>query len=190
MLAAGVEGGLATAEAIASGGSGAIKQINDLTSQIADQGKALGEDAAETFYGAGIKAADGIVDGLATRSNNLDKAADRLARRLVNKVKHRLGIKSPSRVFREIGKQTTRGLTLGLDDVHVSQAGDRMARDLVSGFGTPALDAFARVGGTSTNQTSVQIRLSAEQLSQLQRGRQVQADLDFARSNGVRGKTF
>lgn len=185
LLEAGVEGGLATAEALAAGGAVAISEVNTLTNQIAQQGASLGNSAASTFYDAGIKAARGLVRGLERDSKAIERAADRIAKNLSKAVRKRLGIKSPSTVFRDIGKQTAEGLRIGLQDARADRYGEVLARDLKTGFGRPALDAFASQTAGSGHQT-ITVRLTADQVSRLQQGREIQMSLDAYYAAGGR----
>lgn len=185
LLDAGVDGGLATAEAIAAGGASAIGQINTLTSQIATTGGALGDKMSKTFFGAGVKAAEGIVKGLERKEKQLDKVAERLAQSLVKKVKDALGIKSPSRVFADIGTRTVEGLAIGLDETYVRRAGSRLAGSLQQGFGQPALDAYMSSSASSSQQTMT-IHLTAEELSAIEHGRRITAKVDAYRAAGGR----
>lgn len=181
LLDAGVEGGLATAEAIASGGAAAVSQINTLTSQIAATGKDLGQTGKDALHQAGIDTAQGLVDGLREKEQAVMKIAKRLARALADAVKKALGIHSPSRVFADIGRRTIDGLTIGLDQNTVRRSGQRLAGALEAGFGSPAL-VGATVGGGAT----VRLVLTAEQVSQIQRGREYVADIDAYRAAGGR----
>ena len=174
----GVEGGLGTAQAILEGGPEAIAQINALQAQLAATGLDLGTSTANTMYGAGIQAAQGLVDGLAANADVLAKQATKLAKALVRAVKKALGISSPSKVFRDLGKNTVKGLVLGLDEVHVRRQGAALASSLERGFGTPALAAFMDVNSSSDQKMTIDLRLSADQVDQLSRGRAVAADLD------------
>lgn len=191
LLDAGAEGGLATAEAIASGGRSAITQINSLTSQIASTGSKLGESMRKAYKQAGIQAAQGLVDGLKKRQRELDKVAERIASSLVKAVKKALGIKSPSRVFRSIGDQTLKGLELGLDETYVRRLGASRGAALKKGFGTPALDAYASNASAGAAQpVTVQVRLSADQVSQMARGKEYVADIDVFFKNGGTTQTI
>lgn len=176
LIAAGVEGGLATARAIASGGAAAIAETNALTAQITAAGAALGALTAARFYQSGVDSAaaiaagianeahqsqtataetlagiartieeteekmrkqmrklgvaatDGLAEGM-TAGDKLKKTAKAVAKAIRDEVKAELGIKSPSRVFAEIGVQTADGLVVGLDSMlrNVTRAGDRVA---------------------------------------------------------------
>ncbi|WP_028654881.1 hypothetical protein [Nocardioides sp. J54] len=190
MLDAGPEAALATAEAIASGGASAITEINELQAQLAKTGDTLSKSMADRYYGAGVAAAKGVVKGLEAEAKRLDKAAVRLANELVKAVKKALGIKSPSRVFAGIGDNVTKGLVIGLDDTYVRRSGAVLASSLEKGFGTPALDAMVSRGVAGDGERTLRVRFTAEQVSRLQKGREVIADIDYARSNGVRAETF
>jgi hypothetical protein len=187
LLQAGVEGGLATAEALASGGKAAITEINKLTNQLSATGTDLGRAMTSTFFDVGIAAQEGIVAGLVKDTANLKRAAERLAGNLVRAVKRALGIRSPSTVFEGLGDQSVKGLALGLDATYASTAGTRLADNLVRSFGNPTLSASA-VYGTG-GKMQVEVKLTAQQVSQLERGRAIQLDLDAYRSAGGRGAT-
>lgn len=229
LIDAGVEGGLGTARAIASGGAAAIEEINSLTGELESVGTDLGTNVADNLYGAGITAAQGLVDGLTSmaenaaaagrilaerldaslaeataltaRKNNehgkgiganlvaglldgienndkaIAKAASKLGNALVRKVKEELQINSPSRVFRQIGDNVAVGLVQGIDarGTYVKRSASSMARTVVKS-GTPALDAWNAAGGAARQQT-IAVRLTADQVDQLQRGREIHADL-------------
>lgn len=90
-----LEGALATAQAITSGGRQAISQINTLTAQIGATGAKVGKDMRATLYRSGLRAADGVVEGLEKRQRKLDKVADRFARQMVRQVSRELHVKAP-----------------------------------------------------------------------------------------------
>ncbi|KRF19664.1 phage tail protein [Nocardioides sp. Soil796] len=184
LIDAGVEGGLATAEALASGGKQALSEVNSLTKELAATGTALGTSTAKTMYGAGIEAANGLIKGLNTKAKQLDRAAVRLANVLVRAVKRALGIKSPSRVFKGLGDNVTKGLVIGLDEYRVKKAGQALSSSLQQGFGEPALQAFATA--SAQQRSSVAVKLTSEQVSQLQRGREIQMDLNAYKAVGGR----
>lgn len=182
LVNAGVEGGLAEAVALLQGGQGAIDQFNALQDQIDEVAGQLGDTAADEMYDAGIQAAQGLVDGLKSQAKELEKIAQKLARDLIKAIKKELGIKSPSVVFRDLGQLTAKGLTLGLEDIHVRGAGQKLAGDLIDGFGRPQLSAAAASTLTGSAAVAgpvpVRITLTADQLSRIQRGREIQIDLD------------
>jgi len=187
LIEAGVEGGFGTAQTLLAGGGQVIQEVNVLQGQLATAGQTLGNVTAQHFHGAGVQAAQGIVAGLEAQAKNLDKAAIRLANKLVKAVKKALGIKSPSRVFRAIATDSVRGLGIGFDDTYVRRIGTRAATALQQGFGTPALDAYAKATSSTAGSTQVlELRLSAEQLTGLLMGRMIMAWIDAARAAGVK----
>lgn len=176
ILAAGVEGGLSTAEALAAGGAKTITEVNRLTGQIVASGTGLGDRAADTMYGAGIKTAEGLVKGLEAKEERIDKVAKRLATTLANAVRRALRVQSPSRVFEDIGKRTVEGLQVGLDDTHVRRSGRKLAASLVDGFSDPKLTATAVLDattGTGSGAPALEVRFTAEQMDALRQGRAV-----------------
>ena len=182
----GVEGGLATAKAIVSGGKEAINQVNRLTQQLAVTGKAMGDRLAKEMYGAGIKAAQGMVNGLESQEKRLIRVATNLGRQLANAVKKELGIHSPSRVFQRLGEQTVAGMEIGLKDTHgVERAMVRLSDAMVNGFSKPALSATAGggTGGTTIN-LNVNVPATANPAAT---GKEIQRVLDeYHRTGGIR----
>lgn len=142
ILDKGVDGGLQTAEALLAGGSSLIGTVNTLQAQIDQAGGRLGTSMANNFKLAGIQAAQGLVDGLLGQQKDLERIATIIANSLVKSVKKALKIKSPSRVFKQIGRYNIQGLRIGMDSTYVARTGELAAASLVKGFGTPALNAF------------------------------------------------
>ena len=105
-----------------------------------------------------MDAAQGLVDGLKAKQNQLADAMDNLAEMMVRSIKRQLKIRSPSQIFGEIGRLTIAGLAQGftantkmVEDASAS-VGDRVAtalRNSLSGISetidvdpviTPVLD--------------------------------------------------
>jgi hypothetical protein len=191
ILDKGVDGGLQTALAIEQGGAGTIAQINALQAQIDKAAGSLGSAASHRMNDAGVAAAQGLVNGLVARQADLDRVATRLANALVKAVKKKLGIKSPSRVFQELGRNTVEGLNLGLDDKYVRRSGEILASSLVKGFGQPGLSTKSMTSPSllASQQASTQtlrVTLSAPERDALLRGRDVTLDIAAASSVGAR----
>lgn len=140
---AGVEGGLAIAQAIEAGGPAAIAEFTTIQDQIDRVAAHIGTTTAAGLYDAGIASAQGLVAGLESQQAELEKWARKLARTLIRSLKDELGIKSPSTVAEEIGVNMLRGIKLGLSDTHAKSIGSSTAAALVDGFGTPTLRARA-----------------------------------------------
>jgi hypothetical protein len=114
LVDAGVDGGSAYAEALASAGPAAIKKINQLQQQIGTAGKGLAFTASRQLYQAGVDAAQGLVDGLKKKERELDLMMTRLANTMVAAIRHALGIHSPSKVFHLIGANLGGSLARGI----------------------------------------------------------------------------
>ncbi len=87
LASAGIDGGgLENAERLLGSSKGDIKEINSLEKALIAAGKAAGTTTADSMYGAGIKQAQGIVNGLAKQQAHLNaimaKAADAMAAQL------------------------------------------------------------------------------------------------------------
>lgn len=107
--------GIAVANALLSGTK---QQQQDL---IADFGSvqqsadAIGIALAEQMYRTGIEAQKGLIRGLEANREALIAAAKKIAKTITDEIKKELGIKSPSRVFQQIGEFITEGLALGIE---------------------------------------------------------------------------
>jgi hypothetical protein len=114
IASAGVDAGGATAEALLAGGKAAVDQVNGLQAGIASESAKLGQDSSRKLYQAGVDAATGLARGLASKSATLQQAANQLAANLETAVKRRLGIRSPSTVFEQVGTSIGEGLAQGI----------------------------------------------------------------------------
>lgn len=144
-----------TAVALASATSAQIRELNGYYASVNSQADSAGKTAYNSFFKVGIQAQQGIVDGLVKDKKAMEKAANQLGNALVKAVKKKLGIKSPSRVFREMGEQVTAGLQVGVDVPRVSRLGREMATSLERGFDPRELVATARVGAAGGSQTVI-----------------------------------
>lgn len=188
----GVEKGSMTAAALIAGGPEAIAAVNTLQAGINSAAAQLGAVAAVNMYGTGTQAAAGFVAGLEGDLEAIERVAKRLARKLVRAIKKELGIKSPSRVARGLARSFTDGIVLQTtrDAGRVSIAGERTARAMVDGFGSPAARAqlsreALELAGSRGRQT-VQLELTAEVIDQLQRGARIKSDVTAYEQNGGR----
>lgn len=115
VAALGTTEGITVANALLSGTK---QQQQDLISDfnsINTSSDAIGKALAEQMYRAGIDAQKGLIRGLEADQAALIKAAQKLAKKIADAVRKELGIKSPSRVFMEIGKFITEGLAQGIE---------------------------------------------------------------------------
>ena len=117
-----------------SGGKAGIDEINKLDSEVLEASTVLAKNAANNLYQAGVDAAQGLVDGLKAQEAYLKQYMENIANWMVDAIKWKLGIRSPSKVFAEIGKLMTQGLTKGLTEssAEVSSAAGQLGVDAVS----------------------------------------------------------
>ena len=102
------------AEQLLAAGPGQIAALNSLNSRMQTAAQSMGTAAAAAMYDAGVATAKGLLDGLQADQEGLLKAVEEMADKIIKKMKTKLKIKSPSRVFAEIGKQTAEGMAVGL----------------------------------------------------------------------------
>lgn len=99
---------------LASGGS-TIAELNKIDMSLVQSATDLGKSGADALYKAGVDAAQGLVDGLQAKMDVLTAKMTALGAAIAAELKKELGIKSPSKVFSEIGKNTMLGLADGMD---------------------------------------------------------------------------
>lgn len=138
IIDAGPEAGLAAAKAIQQGGKAGITELNALNKQLTDTGTAMGSTTADTFYKAGVSAAQGLVSGLQSQEKALQKQMDKLALGMVKALKKELKIKSPSQVFEGLGNYVGQGLARGVNASRagVAASGRNLGASVVFGAGS------------------------------------------------------
>lgn len=98
-----------------AGGRASIDQINKLDKELDSVAGSLGQTASTQLYQAAVDSAAGFLKGLQNQQAAIEKQMDKIADSMVKAIKKKLGIKSPSRVFAQIGVHTANGLARGLD---------------------------------------------------------------------------
>lgn len=126
------------AEELLNGGVKSIEQINKLESEINKASDHLANNTSSNLYQAGVDAAQGMINGLKAQQKVLEKIMDNLAASMVKSIKSKLKIKSPSRVFAEIGQFTAKGLIKGMDEMS-----DSVGKS-AEGTGTAAIQALRK----------------------------------------------
>ncbi|KMS78487.1 hypothetical protein ACZ91_63385 [Streptomyces regensis] len=169
---AGVEGGLGTASALANASAAQIKQINSTQSQIVKAAGQAGWAAADGMYESGIRAAQGLVQGLQSQKSAIEKTMVAIAKSMTAAIRLALGIKSPSRVLADrVGRWIPLGIQRGIDAG--APALDRSMAALVTPPSVPALGgrpAAARpdaVASTSRGPVVLEIRSSGSRMDDL-----------------------
>lgn len=152
LLDAGVESGGAYVQALATMSPSELTEFNNLNAQVGAKADALGKQAADKFYKAGVVSAQGYLNGLLKDQAALDRAADQLADRMLKRIKKKLGIKSPSRVFLGIGRNLTQAMASGmLKDVSMLENASAKLTDAANVDGGPYFgDPFTGQGTTGS----------------------------------------
>lgn len=137
IIEAGPQAGMAAAKALVQSGQAGVNQIDKLQGQLTTAGNKLATSANDQFYAAGIRAAEGIVKGLEKEQAAIMKQMDKIADGMVKTIKKKLGIKSPSMVFGEIGENIARGLAGGIDShaALAQKSAQQMTSQVVFGAG-------------------------------------------------------
>ncbi|MFJ5802675.1 hypothetical protein [Streptomyces decoyicus] len=143
---AGVENGGATATALSRASAADLARINSLQSQLSTAAGKVGNTVADQMYGSGVRAAQGLVDGLKKSQKSIEKQMEKIAAAMTKAIKSKLKIHSPSRVFADIGAQTAEGLRRGMLDATgaVAAASGTLATAATrAASGVPAVGALS-----------------------------------------------
>jgi tape measure domain-containing protein len=100
-----------------SQGQNGVNEINALDKQLATVAADLGKTASTQLYQAAVDSAAGLVKGLQNQQKAIEKQMDIIADAMVKAIKKKLGIKSPSRVFAEVGGYSAEGVAVGLSEM-------------------------------------------------------------------------
>jgi tape measure domain-containing protein len=96
-------------------GKAGVTELNGLDKTLEGTAAKLGKTASDNLYQAGVNSAQGLVDGLKKQQKNLEAIMEKLGDAMVKAIKKKLGIKSPSRAFMEVGKFSAEGMAKGLE---------------------------------------------------------------------------
>lgn len=124
--------------------SGAVRAASQFASNLIDGLASIPGKVVEI----GSNIIQGIVDGVLGAAQGLIDAVGNAVGNAIDAAKNLLGIHSPSRVFREIGRYTMQGMALGINDdtMMVEQSTDNAMRGMISSARDVDVDG---VGGTS-----------------------------------------
>jgi hypothetical protein len=142
---AGPEAGLKTAQALAGASEAELSRLNGVYAQIGTSADITGNVVAGAMYDAGIKAAQGIADGLAKQQKVIEAAMLKIALGMQTAIKKALGIKSPSSVFAKFGEQTIAGFAEGFASVSGTQLMGDLGKELTKA--APAVTATPTIAG-------------------------------------------
>ncbi|MGP4083154.1 phage tail tape measure protein [Streptomyces sp. KR55] len=112
---AGVEGGMASAQALSTASAQQVKAINGQQAALVKAAGQAGSAAGHGAYDAGIKAAQGLVKGLQSQEKAIEKQMEKIAKHMAKSIRKALGIKSPSTLMaNEVGAHVPSGLWQGI----------------------------------------------------------------------------
>ncbi|MFB7012907.1 MULTISPECIES: hypothetical protein [unclassified Streptomyces] len=127
---AGVTNGGATAALLASASAAQIKELNKAQADLEKAAGKAGNTAADALYQAGIQSAKGLVKGLESQQDAIEKQMIKIAKSMQKAIKKALGIHSPARKMIPVGRNTTLGVLKGVEDKR--PALDRVMASLVA----------------------------------------------------------
>lgn len=106
-------GGMATAQTLLTATPEQIAQINALQKQLESSASKAGTVTADAMYGAGVRAAEGLVKGLTAQQKQIETAMMTIAKAMEKSIKKALGIKSPSKLMEPVGEFSAMGVEVG-----------------------------------------------------------------------------
>jgi len=96
-------------------GGSTITELNNIDTSLIQSANDLGKSGADALYKSGVDLARGLVEGLESQMADLVAKMKTIGKAIADEIRRELGIKSPSKVFAEIGAHTMRGLAKGID---------------------------------------------------------------------------
>ena len=120
--------------------------------------KAVFSGAGSFLRNAGENMINGLIGGIKSMASRAARAASDAVGDAINAAKRKLGIASPSKVFKGIGKNVVLGLAGGLKDTGiVARAADRLASTTIGAYGTGfSSPALAAAGSGATYNVTIQ----------------------------------
>ncbi|HET6868018.1 MAG TPA: hypothetical protein VFH80_19050, partial [Solirubrobacteraceae bacterium] len=116
IVAAGPDAGLEAAQALLQKGAGGIGEVNKLQGQLEALSTSFANQNTKQFFSVGVAAAQGIVNGLQSREDLIEAEMQRIAAIMEAAIRKSLGIRSPSRVMRDLFAHVPEGAALGIRD--------------------------------------------------------------------------
>ncbi len=118
--------------------SGAVSKIGSYFKGVSDIGRNI---------------VNGIINGVTGAAKGLYNALGGLAENALNAAKKKLGIHSPSRVFRdEVGRYITQGIGVGMEKESLSSSADKVKQRLLNDFSGTQINTSLANGSLLTSQ--------------------------------------
>lgn len=117
---------------LVAGGQAAVDQLNTLTAQLDTEAKTLGTTASKSLYQAGVDAAQGLLDGLESKRDKIEKKMEHIANIIAKAIRKALKIKSPSQIMAEIGQFVVQGLVDGMSSMEgdIDKQGNKLIKKM------------------------------------------------------------
>lgn len=153
-------GGAATAATLLTATPEQIQQINALQAQLNTAANAAGTSTAQAMYGAGVQAAQGLVDGLTSQKKQIEDLMMTIAKGMETAIKAALGIASPSKVMADLFQWVPKGAAMGVMDnmSHLDDAIKAMCQVPIDGAavtsGVASLAGWNNTTSTTSTPTS------------------------------------
>ncbi|MGL4442655.1 MAG: hypothetical protein ACRCU1_03450 [Alsobacter sp.] len=129
--------------------SGIQQWADEVGTSFSESISGIGDSVSEAASGIGSGIVDGIVGGITGGAGAIADAATAAAKSALASAKSFLGIKSPSKLFRDqVGGQIARGMALGIE------GGTPQVRDSSQRMGEQAFNGGQRLSSAITNNTS------------------------------------
>ncbi|MFB7364158.1 hypothetical protein [Streptomyces hydrogenans] len=188
ILLMGPDEGYAYASALAGMSTADFKEINSLQTQIDTEADKVGKVGSNALYGAGVAAAEGLVQGLKSQQQAIEDQMVVIARGMEKAIKKALGIKSPSRVGHGIGANfgTSIGGGVWTSLPVVGRAVDAVAQRMAGIRPMPSLPAAGLGAGSGTGGTVIHAHFKIDTFDPVRAGQEVQRVLlSLKRTQGV-----
>lgn len=130
------DGGGQLIEGLLMGAQAFFDQVSAWFGSIGDMILGAIGDLGSLLYDTGANLVNGFINGVQSMANSLIESVKGPIDDAVQGAKNLLGIASPSKVFRQIGRYTSEGLALGIldDRQKVDSAIAQVAGGVVSGY--------------------------------------------------------
>ena len=121
LVSAGVEAGGETAQALVDGGQETVSEISSIFAEVNALGATLGEEVATTLYGTGIDLADGLIEGILSKQEEMETAAYAMAeafnKAFQGKLNTQIDLVTDSRVAEETQKAANEIAAIPIPDM-------------------------------------------------------------------------
>ena len=140
-----------------------LNGVKDRMKEVPKEVKNFMDEAVDKIKSINLKQIgkdliQGLIDGVKSMGSKVIGTLGNIVKSGIDEAKKKLGIKSPSRVFRAIGEDTGQGLINGLEnkEIDVKKASQRLSNGVISGYSANINTNFSKGlnGGNNANYTN------------------------------------